>query len=181
MMASYIYDSGSEEGLMSRTFPISEVYRKDMKPRLDDPYRAQKKHPKNTKCPNCGLMFQKGAWRLAKAQPLGAMHWKLCPACLQTRHSFAGGELKLSGSFLAEHHGEILNRIENVARGVVKEHPLERIMKMEERNDEIVIFVTSEHLAARLGKAIHSDFKGELVLKYARDDKYAVAHWRRDV
>lgn len=165
---------------MSRTFPISEVYRKDMKPRLDDPYRAQKKHPKNTKCPNCGLIYQRGAWRWAKARARGAVHWKTCPACLQTRHRFAGGELKLSGEFLTEHHGEILNRIENLARRVVKQHPLERIMKMEEKNGEVVIYVTSVHLVARMGKAIHRDFKGELVLKYARDDKYAVAHWRRD-
>ncbi len=165
---------------MSRTFPISEVYRKDMKPRLEDAYRAQKKHPKNTKCPNCGLIYQKGAWRWAKARRLEVVRWKLCPACLQMNHSFAGGELKLSGSFLVEHHGEILNRIEKLARGVMKEHPLERIMKMKERNGELIIYVTSEHLVARLGKAIHRDFKGEFVLKYARDDKYAVAHWRRD-
>jgi hypothetical protein len=62
----------------------------------------------------------------------------------------------------------------------MKEHPLERIMKMKERNGELIIYVTSEHLVARLGKAIHRDYKGEFVLKYARDDKYAVAHWRRD-
>ena len=165
---------------MSRTFPISEAHRKDMKPRLEDPYRAQKKHPKNTKCPNCGLIFQKGAWKWSKARTPGVVHWKFCPACLQMRHGFAGGELRLSGNFLKAHHGHILNRIENLARGVMKQHPLERIMKMEQKNGEMVIYVTSEHLVARLGKAIHRDFKGELVLKYARDDKYALAHWKRD-
>ena len=165
---------------MSRTFPISEVYRKDMKPRLDDPYRAPKKHRKNTKCPECGLIYSRGAWRHAKAQLRGEVHWKSCPACLRTRHGFAGGELKLSGDFFIEHHGEILNRIENLARAVKAEHPLERIVKMDEKSGELVIFATSEHLVARLGKAVHRDFKGELVLKYARDDKYALAHWRRD-
>jgi hypothetical protein len=172
--------AGGSEEPMSKNPPVSEVFRKDMKPRSEDPYRARKKHSANTKCPSCDLLFHKGVWKWAKAGSHQALRWKLCPACLQIKHAYPGGVLKLSGSFLVGHHGDILRRIENLAKEIVKEHPLERIMKMEEKNGEIFIYATSEHLVARLGKAIRRDFKGELVLKYARDDKYATAHWRRE-
>ncbi len=159
---------------------VSEVFRKDMRFRLDHPYRRPGKYPSDTKCPECGLLFQNGAWKWAEPKPNHELQWKLCPACLQVRDGYAGGVLKLSGSFLARHREEILNRVRNVEKRVLGEHPLERIMRMEERSGEIIVYATSEHLIARLAKALHRDFRGTLDLKYAREDKFATAHWRRE-
>ena len=86
----------------------------------------------------------------------------------------------MSGGFLTRHKQDIVNRVRNVAEHVLEEHPLERIMKMEENNGEILVYATSEHLIARIAKALHRDFKGTLKLTYASEDKFASAHWSRE-
>ena len=162
-----------------RRFPVSEVFRKDSRPLLEDPYRQEKKYRSNTLCPACGLLFQNGRWKRARAtgQIQGE---RFCPACLRTLHDYPGGVLRLSGSFLESHREEILQRIRNLAAEASKEHPLERIIRTEEKEAEILVYSTSEHLVARLGKAIRSDFSGTLDLKYDSSEKYAMAHWTRE-
>lgn len=95
---------------MPKRFAVSEVFRKDMRFRLDNPYRRAEKYPSDTKCPQCGLLFLKGVWRWAATEPSHELQWKLCPACQQIRDDYPGGLLRLSGGFIARHREEILNR-----------------------------------------------------------------------
>jgi hypothetical protein len=159
---------------------VSEVFRKDMRFRLDHPYRRREKYPSDTECPECGLLFQDGVWKRGVLDGSREVHHKLCPACLQIRDDYSGGRLRASGSFVEGHRQEILNRIRNVARETGAERPLERLMRIEERPHEIVVYATGEHLIARLGKALRRDFGGELALKYSPEDKFATADWSRE-
>ena len=61
-----------------------------------------------------------------------------------------------------------------------EERPLERIIGMKEGRDGIEISTTNEHLVARIAKSIHRVFGGKLELKYAPEEKFAVAHWHRE-
>ena len=158
----------------------SEVFRKDMRFKLQNPYASREKFPFNTKCPDCGAVFDKGRWSWTSPDPSRPVHETVCPACRQTHDGYAGGVLTLSGSFLTSHRDDIVNRIHNVEKAVKDEHPLQRVMSIVEEGDTVEIFTTSEHLVARLGKSLKRDFKGELEITFADEDKFARVSWKRD-
>jgi len=159
-----------------------EILRKDTQPRLQNPYQAREreKYPDGTDCPECGAVFVKGKWTWTKPPAGGKVLSEVCPACLQIKADYAGGILTLSGSFLAAHRDDILNRVRNVESEEKKDHPMQRIMKIVDKGEEIEIRATSEHLMARMGKALESDFNGELELTFSEDENLARAHWRRN-
>jgi len=165
----------------------SEAFRKEraryfpsMSVRLDNPYRNLQKYPSDTECPGCGLLFQDGVWKMAVVRPEHKLHHQLCPACLQTRDDYPGGILTLGGSFLDAHREDILHRVRNVEKLVREEHPLQRIMRIEENPGQVIVFTTDPHLAVRISKALRSDFGGELSLNYAKEDQFATARWSRN-
>jgi len=102
------------------------------------------------------------------------------PACLQIRDGRIGGLVEFAGAFTSLHREELLNRIRNVEKQTMEERPMERIIKIKEDRDRIVVSATTEHLVARIGKAVLRDFGGSLDLKYAPEEKFATARWRRD-
>lgn len=158
---------------------VSEVFRKDMRPKRENPYEATEKYRDDTLCPECGAVFVKGKWKWAKPPAKGGTSM-LCPACRQIKDDYAGGVLTLSGDFVASHRGEVLNRVRNVEAAEKKDHPLQRIMGIVDRGKEVEIRATSEHLVARMAKALKSDFDGELDLSFGREESFARAHWRRN-
>ncbi len=167
---------------MPRGLRATEPYR-------TEPYRNEKrvrpgkneKHPAETRCPQCGLVFQDGVWKRAGAGTSRDRRPKLCPACTQVRDRLAGGVVHLGGTFTTVHRQDLLNRIRNVEAMTAEERPLERIIHIKEENGEILVSATTEHLVARIGKAIQRDFGGDLQLKYAPEDKFATVWWHRDV
>jgi hypothetical protein len=138
------------------------------------------KFPGDTKCPECGLVFQGGVWR--RIETAGAQYpaTKLCPACMQIRDGVAGGVVEFNGGFTLLHREELLNRIRNVAKKAMEDRPMERIISIKEEKSKITVSATTEHLIARIGKAVQRDFGGELELRYAPEEKFATARWRRD-
>ena len=86
----------------------------------------------------------------------------------------------MSGAFAGSHRQELLNRIRNVEKQTREERPLERIINLKQNREGIIVSATTEHLVARMGKSIQRDFGGELDLRYAPDDKFALVCWHRD-
>jgi hypothetical protein len=162
---------------MPKSFRSSEPYRneKRMRPGRDA------RHPTETRCPKCGLVFHDGVWKRSEVRDARGAHVRLCPACVQVRDGLAGGIVQLGGSFAVLHRQDLLNRIRNVESKTVEERPLERIIHIREENGEIFVSATTEHLVARIGKAIQRDFGGDLQLRYTPEDKFATARWRRDL
>ncbi len=138
------------------------------------------KYPSNTRCPKCNLLFQDGVWKRSPLVGTQQQQWKLCPACMQIRDGVVGGVVQFSGAFADIHRQEILNRIRNVEKQTQEERPLERIISLKEEKDGITVSATTEHLVARIGKSIQRDFGGNLDLRYAPEDKFALVHWHRD-
>jgi hypothetical protein len=119
--------------------------RKDrlIRERVHDPYKTRLKLAEPTVCSQCGAVFHKGRWQWA-SRPVGAQEL-LCQACRRTNDRYPAGQLTLSGGFLKRHRPELLNLARNQEEQEKAEHPLHRIMAIEEGSDEVVIKTTDIH------------------------------------
>jgi hypothetical protein len=145
---------------------------------VTDPYRATKKIHEPTACPQCGAVFHSGHWQWTE-RPADA-HEELCPACHRIRDEFPAGELTLSGQFVAQHRDDILHIVRRQEETEKAEHPLNRIMKIDDAEGAIVVTTTEIHLPRRIGEALKSAFDGELEFNYDEDGYFLRVGWHRD-
>ena len=148
-----------------------------IKEQVHDTYKAKGKPHEPTLCPECGVVFHKGRWQWLEA-PAGA-HMTLCPACQRGHDRYPGGYLTLSGEFFREHRDEILHAARNLEAHEKSEHPLRRIMDVEDQADGVLITTTAMELARALGDAVHHAYKGELDYKYTDEANILRVVWKR--
>ncbi len=159
--------------------PRSEGRRRDrlIREREHDPYMVRGKLPDPTACPECGVTYRAGRW-VWGAPPAGA-HEALCPACQRIRDDYPGGYLALAGDFLGEHRAEILGLARNVEEREKGQHPLKRIMRIEEQEGEVAIATTDPDLARAIGEAVYDAYKGELEYAYTDEGNVLRVRWQR--
>jgi len=145
-------------------------------PDANDPYRAHRKAAEPAACPDCGAVQEAGRWRWREALP-GSSELR-CPACQRLRDRLPGGEVQLSGEFLAVHRDEVMARIRHVAESTRQRFVLQRLMAIDEDSGQIRITTTSPHLARAIGIALHDAFKGTLDLD-AHAQGCPRVHWTR--
>lgn len=145
-----------------------------------DPYHARQKYTDGAYCEDCEAVVEKGSFRWAAVEAKHVGQAVKCPACQRIQENMAGGVVFLEGAFLKEHIVEIRNLISNVENVEKSEHPLERIIDLEEKQDSLLVRTTYEHLARRIGEAVHRAYKGELQISYAEDEKYVDVRWIRN-
>lgn len=131
---------------------------------VHDTYRIRGKLPEPTVCPECGAVFHKGRWTWAE-QPAGANEHR-CPACSRIRDQYPAGTITISGPYWASHRDEILNLARNQETAERAEHPLARIMAVEEHPDRVTIATTDFHLPQRIGEALQRAHEGDLKIDY---------------
>ena len=144
---------------------------------LDDPYRQAAKPPEPTSCPECHATFTAGRWTWGKA-PDDANEL-LCPACQRIQDNFPAGYVTVRGAFFEEHRDEIVRLIENHEKKEKSERPLQRIIAIDARRDGLEVTTTDSHLARGIAEALHDAYKGELKLRYSRDENLLRASWKR--
>lgn len=143
---------------------------------LHDTYKSRGKLSEPTVCPQCGALFHKGRWTW-RPRPAGA-HEEICPACHRIRDDYPAGILELSGPFLETHKEEVLNAVRNQEAQAKREHPLCRIIKIDEKAEGIVITTTDTHLPRRIGETLWHAYHGELDLHYGQDPRLIRMTWR---
>lgn len=154
--------------------------RKDrlMKEREHDVYRFRAKLSGSTQCAECGALFMKGRWVWGAAMQ-GAKQ-STCPACRRIADQFPAGLIEIQGGFFDEHHDEILNLVQNVEEKEKANHPMERIMGIEERPDRTVVSTTGIHVARGIGSALASAYHGELSVRYLDEEAGIQVRWTRE-
>ena len=143
-----------------------------------DPYQRQKKLHEPTWCPQCNAVYQQGRWHWA-VKPTNA-HETLCPACHRINDRLPAGVVTLSGAFALAHKDEIIGLARRQEEAEKQEHPLNRIMSIEERDDGIVIKTTDIHLPRRIGAAQKRAFHGQLDVHFDESGYFARVDWQRE-
>lgn len=144
---------------------------------IHDTYRNRGKISKSAVCSECGAVYRNSRWTWGD-KPSDA-HEELCAACHRITDRCPAGILTLSGSFLREHRAEIINLIHNEEKKEKGEHPLHRVMGIDEGDEEIVITTTDIHLPRRIGEALHSAYGGELNFHYRKESYFLRINWKR--
>lgn len=154
--------------------------RKDrlLKEYIHDPYFTKEKYHDPSVCERCGVVFHDGIFQWIEPPPANAEKM-ICPACRRIEDKYEGGVVVLEGEFLASHKDEILNRIKKVEEEEMAYRPLERIIEINDEGNKITITTTYEHLARRIGEAVHKAYKGKLNFQYPEGAKYIRVHWER--
>ena len=142
-----------------------------------DTYKLKGKLKEPTVCPQCGAVYHKGRWSWG-TRPTGA-HEAVCPACHRINDKYPKGMLTLKGPYFAANRTEILNLARNEEAKEKKEHPLVRIMAIEERAEGTVITTTDDHLPHRIGEALHHAYDGELTSHHDEGEQFIRVNWTR--
>ena len=163
------------------TFIGQDTDRKNrlLRERVHDPYKTRQKLSEPTVCPQCGAVWRDGRWIWVKEQSVGANE-ELCQACHRINDKYPAGELTLGGSFLKAHKDEILNLARNTQKIETEEHPLHRIISIDDKNDQTVITTTDIHLPRRIGQAVSNAYEGLFDFNYDKEGYFIRATWRRD-
>ena len=143
-----------------------------------DPYRATRKLPDGITCPSCHATVHGGRWTWEK--PAKDAAEMTCPACRRIDDRFPAGYVTIKGEFFAAHRDEIVALIENHEKKEKAERPLQRIMGIQQMRDgSTEITTTDSHLARGIAEALHDAYKGDLKLRYSRDENLLRATWKR--
>jgi hypothetical protein len=148
-----------------------DVHRDTFLPRLS---------PKGViQCSGCGAFYHRRRWTLsmpAGAPPPGRAERTYCPACRKIKERRPSGELCLVGAAVGD-RGEILRLLRNEESRAREKNPLERIMRMDNAQNQWRIETTTEKLAQRLGRALHRTRGGKVEYRWSHNNKFARVVW----
>lgn len=143
--------------------------------RVQDAYKAYDKLPEPTLCSQCGAVFYEGRWQWRQA-PANA-HEAICPACHRIHDHYPAGFLTLKGEFFRAHREEIMRFVRNHEKHQRAEHPLKRIMAVEEKNGCTLVTTTNIHLARGIGELLNHAYQGRLKFHYNPEQNLLRVSW----
>jgi hypothetical protein len=149
-------------------------------------HRAPKAAPGPRVCERCGAAYQKRRWTLAgtpqaEGVKLAAPAKTICPACRMAIEGQFAGEVRLSGPFLATHHADIETLLHREAERAAEDNPMARILALTlEAPDRLIVRTSTEHLAKRLGDALHGAYHGTVHYEFSHENKFAHVTWTRE-
>ncbi len=150
-----------------------------LKEKVHDPYRAGEKPHEELCCPGCGVQYRSGRWVWA-TKDAGELKQQSCPACRRISDNYPAGEFILSGGFLGAHRDEILATIRHIEETERSEHPLNRIMSIEDKDDVLTIRTTDLHLPHRIAHALKDAWGGEMKTHYDTEGCFTRVQWERN-
>ena len=138
-------------------------------------------------CERCGAVYAKRRWTLgdtprdAALKALAAPQKTICPACKMIAANQFAGEVRVSGSYVPGHRAEIERLLRNEANRAAEDNPTARIVRLDRpAADRLTVRTTTEHLAKRLGQALHKALHGKLQHTFSHENKFAHVTWSRE-
>jgi NMD protein affecting ribosome stability and mRNA decay len=142
---------------------------------FSDPYQTRKKPKEPTACPQCGAIYHKGRWQWGdKPDDADA---ERCPACQRVADRMPAGIVTLHGDFAKRHKDEMMGLMRNEEAAEKSEHPLNRIISIDESEEGLTVNTTDIHLPRRLGEALAAAFHGSLDMHFDENGYMARVDW----
>jgi NMD protein affecting ribosome stability and mRNA decay len=132
-----------------------------------DPTKPTRKLVEPTICESCGATFRAGRWTWEPGPAEAAR--STCSACQRIRDDYPAGFVTVRGSFTKAHRDEILAVIRHTENREKQDHPINRIIRIDDDEEGLVVRTTEPHLTQAIGKALRGAFKGTLKLSYEED------------
>lgn len=145
--------------------------------RVHDSYKLRGKLAEPSVCGKCGAVYHAGRWQWG-ARPDGAQD-VTCPACQRVADRFPAGFVHVGGEFFAARRDELMKLLRHHEEKQKAEHPLARIMAVEDEAGGILLTTTDMHLARDLGEALHQAYQGDLEFHYNEGENLLRVSWRR--
>src|SRR3989338_3430959 len=130
-------------------------------------------------CSDCGSCYFYKSWHHAmEAEKLSSLKkdklikLDICPACKMGKEKRYEGELVIKLKIKNEKvKSDILNSIKNSDKQAREKDPMDRVLWMEEKPDELHVFTSENQLAVKIGKKIKSSLgKGKLIIKHSQEE-----------
>jgi NMD protein affecting ribosome stability and mRNA decay len=163
-------------GLLAIAFGLAVLYVTVLVAKCIPP-RQQKLH-EGTVCPQCRAVYHHGRWQWAVL--FEGVGEELCPACRRIKEEFPAGVVTLRGDFAREHKEEMIHLARHQEEAEKKEHPLNRVMSIEEEPHGVVINTADIHLPRRIGEAVKRAFHGEIEDRFEKDGYFVRVTWTRE-
>jgi len=141
-----------------------------------DPYHPRRRPAGPVVCPQCGVLFADGRWHWGNA-PAGAKS-EPCPACRRIKDDLPAGIVTLHVAAGQPRRDEVITLARHREEAERSEHPLNRIMRVEETPEAVVITTTDIHLPRRIGEAMERAFRGELEMAFDENSYFVRVDWR---
>ena len=147
-------------------------------------HRGRKSPAEPLVCRACGAVYEKRRWIAASKRraPLaaGAGRETLCPACEMKEKGQFRGTLTVGGNFFNEHRDEIETLLRAEEERAIVDNPTGRILEWDRSATGVLTLSTStEHLAQRLGRALHKAYAGDVTYDFSHENKLARVTWTR--
>jgi NMD protein affecting ribosome stability and mRNA decay len=163
----------------SKTHEASALGRTDrrIQEHENDAYGLRGKLPEPTGCPECGATYRNGRWTWTAA-PADAPRTS-CPACRRIKDGVPAGVVTIEGEFASAHRAEIENLVRNFEEREKRDHPLKRIIAIDEQEGALVVSTTDGKLARSIADALHNAYQGELDYQFTERENVFRARWSR--
>jgi hypothetical protein len=143
--------------------------------RILDPYEVQHKPHEPASCPQCQAVYHQGRWRWGRV-PDGA-DLQLCPACRRIQEQLPAGTMTLH-RVPPRLKDQIIGLVRNEEAAEKGEHPLNRVIAIDEADGDLVVSTTDIHLPRRIGEALKHAYRGELDLHFDDATYFVRVDWR---
>ncbi len=144
---------------------------------IADPYQDPASLFERSACIDCGAVYLDDRWQWI-TPPVHALQTR-CPACRRIHDKIPAAYVSIEGQFAHEHRQELLEFIRNLETAEKAEHPLQRIMAIEEHGDKLIVTTTDIHLARGIGEALQDVYHGTLDFNHTDAEYLLRVSWLR--
>ncbi|MGH7767698.1 MAG: BCAM0308 family protein [Candidatus Binatia bacterium] len=136
-------------------------------------------------CRGCGSVYCRRRWTpeptrevLKRVELRDGVSLTYCPACEKMRDHYWQGVVQISGIGSGEKR-EVVRLLRNEEARAREKNPLERIVRIVEKENGFRVETTTEKLAQRLGRSLGKARGGSVTYKWSHRNKFARVVWEK--
>lgn len=143
-------------------------------------HKQPENEPERAYCKVCGSVFFGRSWHWNKAKrdnfEKNGLPSVKCPACYKIQNDLPGGILSLIGVKDKMKLSDMVRDVKGMALDSQQKEPLSRVIRINEKTDEVVIYTTEAALAKKIGRHLTRTYAGSLSVDDSTD-KLARVVW----